>query len=143
MEKRFITRIIILSSLIIVAIIRVLVYTFIYPINENLDCDIKDDSGLNVAGSISPEIKKGKTIFNSNCVVCHKMNAKSTPDFIENIFDRIPNEKYFDQFIRNENSLLEAKNKRVEKLREEFPNGFVHNFKLTNEEMQFLKEYIK
>lgn len=68
------------------------------------------------------------------------MNAKSTPDFIENIFDRIPNEKYFDLFVRNEDSLLKAKNKRVEKLREEFPNGFVHDFKLTNEEMQFLKE---
>lgn len=143
MEKKFINRILILSSLIILIVIGVFIFNFVYPTNENPGCATKDVINFNRTESISFEKQKGKIIFNSNCVACHKINAKSTPDFIKNILDRIPNEKYFEQFIRNEDSLLKAKNKRVEKLREEFPNDFVHNFKLTNEEIESLKEYIK
>lgn len=119
------------------------VYCYLNPETKNLGCGTKDVLMFCGTESMPPENRKGKEIFNANCVACHRMNAKSTPDFIKNVLERIPTEKYFEQFIRNEDSLLKAKNKRVEKLREEFPNGFVHDFKLTDEEIEFLKEYIK
>jgi len=142
-EKKFINRILVFSSLLIITIISLSVYCYLNPETENLGCGTKDVPMFCGTESTPPEKRKGKEIFNSNCAACHRMNAKSTPDFIKNVLDRIPNEKYFEQFIRNEDSLLKAKNERVEKLREEFPNDFVHNFKLNNEEIEFLKEYIK
>jgi hypothetical protein len=143
LEKKFINTILILSSVIIVTALGVLFYRLMHPTDENPGCATKDVPEFSGTLSISPEKQKGKAIFDSNCVACHKMNAKSTPDLIKNVFERIPNEEYFSLFITNEDSLLKANDKYITKLREEFPTGFTHHFKFTNEEIEYLKKYIK
>ena len=142
-EKKFINKIIILSSLIIVVIIGITTYVYFQPKEENLGCGTESDIFICGTESTPTEKLEGKEIFNSNCAACHRMNEKSDPDLIKNIFERIPNEKYFERFINNEDSLRKANDKYAKKLVDNFPNAFIHNFKFNKEEIEDLKRYIK
>ncbi|MCL9806554.1 c-type cytochrome [Flavobacterium amniphilum] len=144
MERKFLNRLLLLSGLILVAAASLFFYCYFNPQRKIPGCGT-DEEPLPVCGNgpSSPEKLRGKEIFNTNCAACHKINAMTTPDFIKNVFEKIPNEQYFDLFITNEDSLLKAKHPRATKLQEEFPNGFRHNFKLSKEEIENLKLYIK
>lgn len=133
-----------LSGLIIVAVMSLFTYCYLNPQREIPGCATKDEP-LPVCGNgpSSPEKEKGKAIFNANCAACHKVKSISCPDFIKNVFDKLPSEHYFELFITNEDSLLKAKHPYAIKLAEEFPNGFRHDFKFSKEEIANLKKYIE
>jgi cytochrome c len=140
-EKRLINQILILSSLIIIVIISVFLYVYFNPKNLNPGCateSIKPFCGTELT---SPEKLKGKVIFNANCAACHRMNSKN--NILKNALKGFPDEKYFYNYLTNEDSLIKIKDKQNKVINEMFEGDYNHNFKLSQEEVKNLKEYIK
>jgi cytochrome c peroxidase len=76
-QKKIIYNVIVFSSVIIIVIVCMTLYLSFYQ-NTNPGCGTKSDVFICGTESISEENQAGKTIFNSNCAACHKLNAKST-----------------------------------------------------------------
>lgn len=81
--------------------------------------------------------------FKSNCGTCHfKERAFSGPK-LEYILTRVPSEKWFDGYVRNEDSLANSGDKYILKIQNYSPIHNCHNFKyLTNEELKIIKDYL-
>lgn len=78
-EKKSIYRILVFSSVIIAVIISITFYVSSNKKNENLGCGNKSPESICGTESNSPlEKQAGKSIFNSNCAACHKLDAKAT-----------------------------------------------------------------
>lgn len=142
-KKKIISLIFLFSSLIIITITSLSFYIYTNSEDEQLGCATKTHEAFCATESTPTEQIKGKAIFNSNCAACHRMTGFSTPDLIKGVFERMPNEKYFERFITNKDSLRKANDKYAKELLENFPTEFVHNFNLTNDEIEDLKKYIR
>lgn len=142
-KKKLISLVFIFSGLIIITATSLSIYVYTNPNDKVLGCASKPYETFCGTESTPAEKIKGKVIFNSNCVACHKINGFSCPDLIKGVFERMPNEKYFQRFITNEDSLRKANDRYAKELLENFPTEFVHQFNLTNEEIEDLKKYIR
>lgn len=105
---------------------------------ENLGCGVLDEPV-----SASDTRKQMPTIFSGRCATCHVLDAKTTGPKISGVLDRIPNEHWFDGFIRNEDSLIKQKEPYTLLLnKRSLPIQFLHHFKdLSDEQMEELKAY--
>lgn len=85
----------------------------------------------------------GKSVFKSQCQACHMIDFKIAGPALEDIFDRIPSEQWFDNFVSDEQALINKKDNytiSINQLNSDI--HFTHNFKLSLKEMISLKAYI-
>ena len=105
---------------------------------ENLACGVKDEPVLTCGTG-----KQTPAIFLAKCTTCHMFDANTTGPKISGVLNRIPNEQWFELFVRNEDSLINQKEPYTLVLnKRSLPIHFNHDFKdLTSELMEELKEY--
>lgn len=93
-----------------------------------------------VCGTNSPQPPEE---FKSNCSACHLKSKNTTGPKLEYILTRVPSEKWFDEYVRNEDSLAKSDYKYILKIQNYSPIHNCHNFKyLTSEELKIIKDYL-
>jgi len=107
---------------------------------ETFACGVKDEPVLTCGGSTS---KQMPAIFLARCTTCHLLDATATGPKFSGVLNRIPNEEWFDLFVRNEDSLIQQKEPYTLVLnKRSLPIQFSHHFNdFTDELMEELKEY--
>lgn len=75
-QKKFFYTVLLFSSVLITVIVCLTLYLSFYQ-NTNSSYTTKPDVFICGTETISEENEAGKTIFNSDCAACHKLNAKS------------------------------------------------------------------
>lgn len=104
-------------------------------------CGTKDKEPINFCGTKSSSII-GKTIFNTNCAACHKINWSD--DIIKKKYTTYQDSTYFERYIKNEDSLTNKNDKNVKSINEMFKGDFNHNFKtFSKKDIRELKIYIE
>lgn len=136
-HKIQIQKILFFSLTSIIIIITITVY-FLYSNRlSNKICITKEEPLL--CGTKNYSIT-GKNIFNSNCAACHKLNGFD--DIIKARYPRYKDSTYFENYIKNETSLVKNENKKY--INKMFEGDFNHNFEsLTKKEIFELKKYIE
>ncbi len=93
-----------------------------------------------VCGTNSPQPPEE---FKNNCGTCHLKSKNTTGPKLENILKKVPSEKWFDEYVRNEDSLAKTGDKYILKIQNYSPCHNCHNFKnLTDMELKIIKDYL-
>lgn len=83
------------------------------------------------------------SIFKAKCAACHMYDKNSTGPKLKGVLNKVPNEEWFDEFVRNEDSLLKTKNEYALKINEWSTVDGNHNFKeLTVVHLAEIKKYL-
>ncbi len=120
---------------------------FFFVITFNVSCKQKFKE-LNCATEDSKLISENSSIkqpyiFKAKCAACHMIDKNTTGPKLYNILSRVPSEKWFDEFVKNEDSLKEIKDEYTIKIEKYSPVDFIHNFKDLNEiQLQEIKRYL-
>lgn len=81
--------------------------------------------------------------FKLNCGTCHLKSKNTTGPKLEYILTRVPSEKWFDDYVRNEDSLAKSGDKYFVKIQNYSPCHNCHHFKnLTDVELKIIKNYL-
>ena len=106
---------------------------------EEFYCGVEDDKTYNIDSGINqPDVYKRK------CASCHLVNKDMTGPKLEGVLDKIPSEKWFELYIKNEDSLLKNGDKYANEISKFSTVNNVHNFnELTTDEINILKKYIR
>jgi hypothetical protein len=106
---------------------------------EEFYCGVEDDKTYNIDSGINqPDVYKRK------CASCHLVTKDMTGPKLEGVLDKIPSEKWFELYIKNEDSLLKNGDKYANKISNFSKVNNVHNFNdLTTDEINILKKYIR
>ena len=106
---------------------------------EEFYCGVEDDKTYNIDSGINqPDVYKRK------CASCHLVTKDMTGPKLEGVLDKIPSEKWFELYIKNEESLLKNGDKYANKISNFSKVNNVHNFNdLTTDEINILKKYIR
>lgn len=102
--------------------------------NRKLDCATSDPTPICGTISFSEKEKKGKEIFNSNCLACHRLHKKMTGPALAYI-DSIKLKTWLT--TKNEIDSTKVKNYKIEYHLVTFSNH------LNNEDIKSLYEYLK
>lgn len=90
------------------------------------------------------ETKNQPFVFKAKCAVCHMKDKHTTGPKLVGIFERIPNEQWFENFVRNEDSLEKIKDPYTLQIQKWSVVDGNHGFdELTEDEMRNLKSFIK
>lgn len=145
-------RIKILLTTAIFIVVTALCFSFIYSKNESAIGQCATPEPVVFCGNVfmqepltqAEEI--GKSLFQSNCAACHKLNKLSTGPALRyklrnNLY---PSMDYVKQFITNEDALLKAKDSLTLAINAEFSTlNVLHNFEFSPDNLDALLEYIK
>ncbi len=84
-------------------------------------------------------------IFLAKCVSCHMIDKNSTGPKLLGVLNKIPNEKWYEDFVKNEDSLIKQKEPYTLLVNKTYlPIKFNHNFKeITKEQIEELKNLSK
>ena len=106
---------------------------------EEFYCGVEDDKTYNIDSGINqPDVYKRK------CASCHLVTKDMTGPKLEGVLDKIPSEKWFELYIKNEDSLLKNGDKYANEISKFSTVNNVHNFnELTTDEINILKKYIR
>jgi hypothetical protein len=106
---------------------------------EEFYCGVEDDKTYNIDSGINqPDVYKRK------CASCHLVSKDMTGPKLEGVLDKIPSEKWFELYIKNEDSLLKNRDKYANEISNFSTVNNVHNFNdLTTVEINILKKYIR
>lgn len=87
---------------------------------------------------------KGRDVFNANCAACHKLYKRMTGPSLKGLVqnERYPSKEYFFEYVRNEQKLVEQKDKYTLAINEEYNFDYKHHFELSDLELEQLLEYI-
>lgn len=101
------------------------------------------DANLQLIGeTVSIKKQFGFSVAKSNCWTCHKFK-NATDNLLEGVVQRVGPD-YLKLYITKQDSLLSAKDTYALKLKTAFNNmGNSHNFKLNDEELSALIEFMK
>ena len=93
---------------------------------------------------LSDNAKKGKNLFNAYCAACHKLYKKMTGPSLKGLVQNgnYPSKEYFFDYVRNEQKLNDEKDEYAKAINDEYSLDYVHQFKLTDIEVEQLLEYI-
>lgn len=88
-------------------------------------------------------VDKGPSVFQAKCAICHHLHKNTTGPALSGVLDRAPYPTWFQEFVRNQDSLINL----GEPYREEVMNWSVvrhqHNYnEITDDEMHQLEEYV-
>jgi hypothetical protein len=82
-------------------------------------------------------------IFKVKCFACHRFDKNTTGPKLHNVMDHLPSEDWFDAFVRNEDSLVNAGNKYAVEIQKWSVIDGNHNFKeITNKQLEEIKKYL-
>jgi hypothetical protein len=82
-------------------------------------------------------------IFKAKCTTCHMLYKNSTGPKLHNVYNHLPNEEWFELFVRNEDSLIKVNDKYARKIQKWSPVDGNHNFKeISDKQMSEIKEYL-
>lgn len=82
-------------------------------------------------------------IFKAKCATCHMLDKNTTGPKLQTILDRVPSEKWFDDFVRNQDSLHSNKDPHTLEIEKWSPVDFVHNFtELNEQQLSEIKDYL-
>ena len=85
---------------------------------------------------------KEPDIFKAKCATCHMLDKDITGPKLRNILNEVPSELWFDQFVRNEDSLTQVQDAHTLKIQKWSPVDGNHNFKeITKGQLQQLKDF--
>jgi len=83
------------------------------------------------------------TVFKAKCAACHMYDKNSTGPKLKGVLNKVPNEEWFDEFVRNEDSLIKINDEYALKIIEWSPIDGNHNFKeLRDEHLVEIKKYL-
>lgn len=93
---------------------------------------------------LSENAQKGKNLFNANCASCHKLYKKMTGPSFKGLVQngRYPSKEYFYDYVRNEQKLIDNNDEYAKAINDEYSYDYVHQFELTDTEIEQLLEYI-
>lgn len=83
---------------------------------------------------VSVDYNTGKKLFKANCSACHTVDRVICGPGIRGVFDRIPSDRWFIDYILKRDSLIEIEDPYTLKIREEFGNVDKPDFKYLSEE---------
>ncbi len=132
-QKKFIYNVLLFSSVIIIVIVCLTLYLSFYQ-NTNPSCGTRSDVFICGTETISEESQAGKTIFNSNCAACHKLDAKATGPALR-ATDSI---KYWKIMTQNR---IKIDTTETNKFAKEYHQSFFQN--LTKQDLENIYSYIK
>ena len=106
---------------------------------EKFYCGVEDDKTYNIDSGINqPDVYKRK------CASCHLVTKDITGPKLIGVLDKIPNEKWFELYIKNEDSLLKNGDEYANKISKFSIVKNAHYFNdLTNKEINILNNYTK
>jgi nitrous oxide reductase accessory protein NosL len=107
--------------------------------SEELQCGTKDPvPTCGNANTIAQPL-----VFKAKCAVCHMLDNNTTGPKLNKVLEHLPSEKWFDEFVRNQDSLKRNNNQYTIEIEKWSPVDFVHNFKDLNEkQLKEIKEYL-
>lgn len=82
-------------------------------------------------------------VFKAKCVACHMFDKNTTGPKLHKILNRVPSEKWFDEFVRNQDSLKRYNDQYTIEIEKWSPVDYVHNFKeLNKKQLKEIKDYL-
>lgn len=89
--------------------------------------------------------RKGEKLFKQNCAACHTTNTKKlVGPGLEDVFQRIPSDKWFMAMVKNQDSLKQIKDPYLMKRLEEFNGSQMTPFDfLSKQEVAHIAVYLK
>ena len=102
-------------------------------------CGVKDPAPVNGNGS-ETQIPQ---VFSAKCATCHTLDKNLTGPGLKHVLKRVPSENWFDQFVRNEDSLMRAGDDYTLEIQQWSPVAYKHqNSQLTDEQLNEIKAYL-
>ncbi|MBX2827915.1 MAG: cytochrome c [Flavobacteriaceae bacterium] len=88
---------------------------------------------------------EGRQLFMANCAACHKLKGIINRPHLRKalIENEEPYEGFFFTYLSKEDSLQKVKNPYVVALKDTYPTGNVHKFRITEEDYKNLLTYLK
>lgn len=121
-----------------ILILSILLFTLQSCLSEDrLVCATKD-----ITDQIKLKVEE-PSIFTAKCAICHMLDKNSTGPKLFKVFDRLPNEKWFEEFVKNEDSLLNIGDQYAQNIQNWSPARGNHNFKnLTELQIAEIRKYL-
>ena len=113
--------------------------------DSNLKCATKEDN-TGFCGTIDDSKTKITVprIFNAECATCHSFYKNATGPKMSGLIQRVPNENWIVEFITNQDSLINIRDKYTLDIMLWSPVEFSHNYSdISNDDLSKLLEYVK
>lgn len=143
--KKAANKIVYLLSIFLVTTIGIMFFVYVNNQKRTMRCGTVNPQAICGTNSMLTEKSiQGKNIFNANCAACHKLYKRMTGPSLKGLVqnDRYPSKEYFFEYIRNEQKLIDGKDKYAKAINEKYSLDYQHNFKLSDLEVEQLLEYI-
>ena len=106
---------------------------------EEFVCGVKDDHTFNI-----DDVENQPDVYRRKCAACHQINKDGTGPKLIGVLNKIPNEKWFELYIKNEDSLLKSNDIYAIEISKYSEVKNIHKFnEITNQEINELKKYIR
>lgn len=101
-------------------------------------CGVKDPAPMHGNASTIPVPQ----VFSANCATCHMFDKNGTGPALQHVLKRVPNEAWFDNFVRNEDSLTQVNDPYTLEIQKWSVVRGNHAFsELTDAQLSEIKEY--
>ena len=88
--------------------------------------------------------ENGKQIYKVNCASCHNMKIDMVGPSFQNLFERLPSEEWFIEFVSQENQLLKNEDQYTVSINSKWNATHDHKYaNLSDQDYKDLIEYIK
>ena len=93
---------------------------------------------------LSQTQRDGRSLYLANCAAYHKLYKRATGPPLYGVLDKnFPSENYFNRFVTNEALLIDSDKVYADNLSEEYNSEFQHSFRLSEDELESLMDYLK
>lgn len=97
-----------------------------------------------IGPALRDDQQRGRTLFESNCATCHKVDKDLTGPALKGIEDRVKDKKLLYAWIRNNNAVLKTGNAYFVKLYKDWNQTPMNTFiNLTDEQIGQILAYIR
>lgn len=104
------------------------------------DSEESDSSDEAVAG----DVDNGKSLFNSNCAACHKVDKESTGPALRGTLDKIPNKQWLYDWVHNSSELIKSGDAYAVKIYEEYNQTAMTHFpELSEQDIDDIFAYVE
>lgn len=82
-------------------------------------------------------------VFKAKCATCHNVTKDATGPALYGVEERLPEDGYFEKFVRSQQKLLDRKHKYTIAITNSRPINFIHGFEeITDEQMDSLRHFL-
>ncbi|WP_281990062.1 c-type cytochrome [Aquimarina aggregata] len=143
--KKVAIKILFLLSAFLISAIGIIVFVYINTQKTFPGCATEIPQSIyGTENRLAENELKGRDIFNANCAACHKLYKRMTGPSLKGLLQnkRYPSKEFFFEYLRNEQKLIEEKDKHTLSINEEYNFDYKHHFELSDLEIEQLLEYI-